>query len=220
MIITSPTARAPLENSDWMLVLQQKAETIADFGANARLDMDDRAETLIRSLKRGTEYSEVFVKARDRGGRSARARSLLGDDLLLRSRHLYDRGHIDAIRIVAGRTTWSRISSTGPLANLQPAAVPARELFRSSRPRAAATSCHRWDCRSRCSCSLRAGTLAAFTSSPICGISKRRAAPRLFGRTSRALPRLRRCDAARMPRFLRRLAADLDNHPAREAKRD
>src|SRR3546814_5071833 len=56
-------ARAALENSDWMLVLQQKAETIADFRANARLDMDDRTETLIRSLKRsGTEYSEVFIK--------------------------------------------------------------------------------------------------------------------------------------------------------------
>ena len=59
----SDGARAALENSDWMLVLQQKAETIADFRANARLDMDDRTETLIRSLKRsGTEYSEVFIK--------------------------------------------------------------------------------------------------------------------------------------------------------------
>ncbi|MXO91049.1 type IV secretion system protein TraC [Pontixanthobacter aquaemixtae] len=59
----SDGARAALENSDWMLVLQQKAETIADFRANARLDMDDRTETLIRSLKRsGTEYSEIFIK--------------------------------------------------------------------------------------------------------------------------------------------------------------
>jgi len=56
-------ARAALENSDWMLILQQKAETIADFRKEARLDMDDRTETLIRSLKRsGTEYSEVFIK--------------------------------------------------------------------------------------------------------------------------------------------------------------
>ena len=59
----SDGARAALENSDWMLVLQQKAETIADFRANARLDMDDRTETLIRSLKRsGTEYSEIYLK--------------------------------------------------------------------------------------------------------------------------------------------------------------
>jgi len=62
----SDGARAALENSDWMLVLHQKAETIADFRKNDRLDMDDRTETLIRSLKRsGTEYSEVFIKGPD-----------------------------------------------------------------------------------------------------------------------------------------------------------
>ncbi|WP_420607472.1 type IV secretion system protein TraC [Novosphingopyxis sp.] len=62
----SDGARAALENSDWMLVLQQKAETIADFRKNDRLDMDDRTETLIRSLKRsGSEYSEVFIKGPD-----------------------------------------------------------------------------------------------------------------------------------------------------------
>ncbi|MXO71776.1 type IV secretion system protein TraC [Alteraurantiacibacter buctensis] len=62
----SDGARAALENSDWMLVLQQKPETIADFRKAARLDMDDRTETLIRSLKRsGSEYSEVFIKGPD-----------------------------------------------------------------------------------------------------------------------------------------------------------
>ncbi|OYX46132.1 MAG: type-IV secretion system protein TraC, partial [Sphingomonadales bacterium 32-64-22] len=56
-------ATAALENSDWMLILQQKPETIADFKASKRLDMDDRTETLIRSLKRsGSDYSEVFIK--------------------------------------------------------------------------------------------------------------------------------------------------------------
>ena len=46
-----------------MLVLQQKPETIADFRKEARLDMDDRTETLIRSLKlSGTEYSEIYGK--------------------------------------------------------------------------------------------------------------------------------------------------------------
>src|SRR3546814_19926020 len=46
----SDGARAALENSDWMLVLQQKAETIADFRANARLDMDeDRKSTRLNS---------------------------------------------------------------------------------------------------------------------------------------------------------------------------
>ncbi|VVT00626.1 type IV secretion system protein TraC [Erythrobacter sp. EC-HK427] len=59
----SDGARAALENSDWMLVLQQKPETIADFRKEARLDMDDRTETLIRSLKRsGSEYSELYIK--------------------------------------------------------------------------------------------------------------------------------------------------------------
>ncbi len=59
----SDGATAALENSDWMLILQQKPETIADFKKAGRLDMDDRAETLIRSLKRsGSDYSEVFIK--------------------------------------------------------------------------------------------------------------------------------------------------------------
>ena len=59
----SDGATAALENSDWMLVLQQKSETIADFRKSARLEIDDRTETLIRSLKRsGDDYSEVFIK--------------------------------------------------------------------------------------------------------------------------------------------------------------
>ncbi|MEO0031629.1 MAG: type secretion system protein TraC [Pseudomonadota bacterium] len=59
----SDGARAALENSDWMLVLQQKAETIADLRRAQRLDLDDRSETLIRSLRRnGAAYSEVFIK--------------------------------------------------------------------------------------------------------------------------------------------------------------
>jgi conjugal transfer ATP-binding protein TraC len=59
----SEGAQAALENSDWMLILQQKPETIADFKRLGRLEMDAGTETLIRSLKRnGTEYSEVFIK--------------------------------------------------------------------------------------------------------------------------------------------------------------
>jgi conjugal transfer ATP-binding protein TraC len=62
----SDGATAALENSDWMLILQQKSETIADFKASKRLDMDERTETLIRSLKRsGSAYSEVFIKGPD-----------------------------------------------------------------------------------------------------------------------------------------------------------
>ena len=59
----SDGATAALENSDWMLVLQQKPETVADLRKSARLDLDDRTEGLIRSLKRsGSEYSEVFIR--------------------------------------------------------------------------------------------------------------------------------------------------------------
>lgn len=59
----SDGATAALENSDWMLILQQKPETIADLRKSDRLQMDDRTESLIRSLKRsGTEYSEVFIR--------------------------------------------------------------------------------------------------------------------------------------------------------------
>ena len=59
----SDGATAALENSDWMLVLQQKPETIADLRRASRLEIDDRTETLIRSLKRsGNEYSEVYIK--------------------------------------------------------------------------------------------------------------------------------------------------------------
>lgn len=62
----SSGAEAALENSDWMLVLQQKPETISDFRKSQRLDMDDRTETMIRSLKRNAnEYSEVFIKGPD-----------------------------------------------------------------------------------------------------------------------------------------------------------
>ena len=59
----SDGAKAALENSDWMLVLQQKPETIADFKKSDRLEMDVATETVIRSLKRNrNEYSEVFIK--------------------------------------------------------------------------------------------------------------------------------------------------------------
>lgn len=59
-------SKAALENSDWMLVLQQKPESIADFRKSARFEMDDAAETLLRSVKRhGDEYSEVYIKGPD-----------------------------------------------------------------------------------------------------------------------------------------------------------
>jgi conjugal transfer ATP-binding protein TraC len=62
----SDGSRAALENSDWFVILQQKAETIADFKKHDRFEMDDYTDALLRSLKRnGTEYSDVMIKGPD-----------------------------------------------------------------------------------------------------------------------------------------------------------
>ena len=62
----SDGAKAALENSDWMVVLQQKPETVGDISRSGRLEMDAPTETMIRSLKRnGVEFSEMFVKGPD-----------------------------------------------------------------------------------------------------------------------------------------------------------
>jgi conjugal transfer ATP-binding protein TraC len=58
----SDGAKAALENSDWMLVLQQKAETINEFRNGGKFDLDDHSEAVLRSLRRhGNEYSEVLI---------------------------------------------------------------------------------------------------------------------------------------------------------------
>ncbi|WP_062343223.1 type IV secretion system protein TraC [Novosphingobium sp. CCH12-A3] len=62
----SDGSRAALENSDWFLVLQQKAETIADFRKSDRFEMDNHTDALLRSLKRqGTEYSDLLIRGPD-----------------------------------------------------------------------------------------------------------------------------------------------------------
>jgi len=59
----SDGSKAALENSDWFVILQQKAETIADFKKHDRFEMDDYTDALLRSLKRnGSEYSDVMIK--------------------------------------------------------------------------------------------------------------------------------------------------------------
>jgi len=59
----SPGARAALENSDWTILLQQKAETIADLVKSDRFEMDGQTEALVRSLKRnGIEYSDLLIR--------------------------------------------------------------------------------------------------------------------------------------------------------------
>ncbi|MEM7687594.1 MAG: type IV secretion system protein TraC [Pseudomonadota bacterium] len=59
----SEGSRAALENSDWSVILQQKAETIADFRSSDRFEMDSYTEALLRSLKRhGIDYSDILIR--------------------------------------------------------------------------------------------------------------------------------------------------------------
>lgn len=59
----SDGSRAALENSDWFIILQQKAETISDFRASDRFEMDNYTDALLRSLKRhGTDYSDLLIR--------------------------------------------------------------------------------------------------------------------------------------------------------------
>ena len=57
---------AALENSDWSVMLQQKSETISDFGKLGRFEMSGSTEAMLRSLKRnGTEYSDLLIRGPD-----------------------------------------------------------------------------------------------------------------------------------------------------------
>lgn len=59
----SDGSRAALENSDWFVILQQKAETISDFRNSDRFEMDNFTDALLRSLKRnGTDYSDLLIR--------------------------------------------------------------------------------------------------------------------------------------------------------------
>ena len=62
----SDGSRAALENSDWFVILQQKAETIADLRNSDRFEMDNFTDALLRSLKRnGTDYSDLLIRGPD-----------------------------------------------------------------------------------------------------------------------------------------------------------
>lgn len=62
----SAGSRASFENSDWVLLLQQKAESINDVKNQSRFEMNAFTEAQIRSLKRnGSEYSDVLVRGPD-----------------------------------------------------------------------------------------------------------------------------------------------------------
>ncbi len=58
----TPAAQAAFENSDWMCLLGQKKESIAQLQKSDRLSMDPTMETMLRSVKtkQGT-YAEVMI---------------------------------------------------------------------------------------------------------------------------------------------------------------
>jgi hypothetical protein len=158
----SDGATAALENSDWMLILQQKPETIADFKASKRLDMDDRTETLIRSLKRSGQrlFRGLHQGAGDRSHRSARARRLFGNAVLelapdLRRDRCRDRARPPACRCDRAHRLCQPLTphppripihASPPRHPLRPGEGPVRRRTarQPARQRHGARACRRW----------------------------------------------------------------------------
>jgi len=62
----TPAAQASFTNSDYFLLLQQKPESILALKNSGRVDMNERIETMLRSVKvLNNEYSEVAIKGPD-----------------------------------------------------------------------------------------------------------------------------------------------------------
>ncbi|MBT5654362.1 MAG: type IV secretion system protein TraC, partial [Alphaproteobacteria bacterium] len=58
----SPAAQAAFENSDWMCLLSQKAESIKSLKESGRISMDPHMETLLHSVKtKQGEYAEIMI---------------------------------------------------------------------------------------------------------------------------------------------------------------
>src|SRR3546814_11055903 len=59
----SPGSIAVLENSDWFVILEQKAETIDDFNKHDRFEMDEYTYAMMRTPKiQTTEYSVILIQ--------------------------------------------------------------------------------------------------------------------------------------------------------------
>ncbi|CAN5420944.1 type IV secretion system protein TraC [soil metagenome] len=56
------TSIAAYENSDYMIILGQKTESIDQLKESKRLNMDPYTERLFKSLKKTDEYSELIIK--------------------------------------------------------------------------------------------------------------------------------------------------------------
>lgn len=64
----SPAARAAIENASWQFILNQKPESIEFAVANKRIVSDERTVAMVRSVKSGEGFSEVFVRGEKGSG--------------------------------------------------------------------------------------------------------------------------------------------------------
>ncbi|MCC5609598.1 type IV secretion system protein TraC [Nostoc sp. CHAB 5834] len=64
----SPAARAAIENAAWQFILFQRAESIEHAVAHKRISTDPGAVALIKSVRSGQGFSEVFVRGEQGSG--------------------------------------------------------------------------------------------------------------------------------------------------------
>jgi len=65
----NPSALAALENSDWSLLLRQKAERVRQLAGENRLELDDAERRMLLSLRtRRDRYSEILVRSEQGSG--------------------------------------------------------------------------------------------------------------------------------------------------------
>ncbi len=64
----SPAARAAIENAAWQFVLYQRPESVEFAVANKRISADEMSVDLIKSVRSGQGFSEVFVRGEQGSG--------------------------------------------------------------------------------------------------------------------------------------------------------
>lgn len=64
----SPAARAAIENAAWQFILYQRPESVEFAVANKRIASDDATVALIRTVRSGAGFSEVFVRGEQGSG--------------------------------------------------------------------------------------------------------------------------------------------------------
>lgn len=64
----SPAARAAIENAAWQFVLYQRPESVEFAVDNKRISADPHTVSLIKSVRSGTGFSEVFIRGEQGSG--------------------------------------------------------------------------------------------------------------------------------------------------------